>query len=48
MAILDDFEKIVPLALSERLQAEVVEDEQLGLGKRDETFAIGAVAACDA
>ncbi len=48
MAVFDDFEKIVPLALSERFQAEVVEYEQFRLGERDEALAVRAVVACDA
>jgi len=47
VAIFDDVEEIKPLKLRERLQPEIVEDEQVGFRQCGELLLETAVAARD-
>ena len=48
VAVLEDLEQVVPLPLLEMAEAEVVEDEQVGLGHLEELAGVGALRPRDA
>ena len=48
MTVFDDFEQIMAFALGQRLESEVVEDEQIGFGDLGEAPGQGAITAGNA